>query len=152
GVQVQAAPGSGLQPAVPVIPGLTPLASGAGPAGAFALFSVSREGLELLEVSGANATTAGGYSLRLFVAGDVNADGMVDGVDGQLLAAALGTFAGQPGYVVGADANLDGQVNAADLQLLSRDLGFAANRAPAVTPGQALTHQDLTVTVDLNGL
>jgi YD repeat-containing protein len=149
GVQVQATSGSSFQPAVPVIPGLTPVASGTGANGAFALFTVTREGLELLKVSGANGTTGGAYSLRLFVAGDVNADGVVDGVDGQLLAAALGTSVGQAGYVIGADANLDGTINATDLQLLAADLGYQANHAPIVTAGQLLTHQDLAVTVDL---
>ena len=57
------------------------------------------------QVAGANGTTAGAYSLRLFVAGDANADGAVDGVDGQLVAAAMGSSAGQPGYSIGADAN-----------------------------------------------
>ena len=85
GVQVQATSGSTFQPSVPVIPGLTPLASGTGPNGAFALFAVTREGLELLQVAGANATTGGAYSLHLYIAGDVNADGVVDGVDGQPL-------------------------------------------------------------------
>ena len=54
--------------------------------------------------------------------------------------------------MIGADANLDGTINAADMQLLAADLGYAANHAPVVTAGQALTHQDLAVTVDLTTL
>jgi hypothetical protein len=152
GIQVQATSGSSFQPAVPVIPGLTPLVSGASANGAFALFAMTREGLELLKVAGTNGTTSGAYTLRLFVAGDVNADGVVNGVDGQLLAAALGSSVGEAGYVVGADANLDGKIDATDMQLLAADLGYQANRAPVVTEGNALTHQDLAVTVDLAGL
>jgi len=149
GISIQAASGSLLQPAVPSIAGLTPLVSRTSAHGAFALYLISTEGLERLDLSGANGATNGGYTLHMFVAGDVNGDGKVDGVDGQLLAGALGTAAGQTGYLVGADANLDGQINATDAQLLSSDLGFQANQAPVSTAGQALTHQGLAVSVDL---
>jgi YD repeat-containing protein len=149
GISVQAAAGSALQPAIPSIAGLTPLVSRVSTQGAFALYAISRDGLELLELSGANGATSGGYTLHLFVAGDVNGDGKVDGYDGQLLAAALGTSVGQSGYLAGADANQDGVIDATDAQLLSSDLGFQANQPPVVTAGQALTHQDLAVSVDL---
>jgi YD repeat-containing protein len=98
GVEVQAAPGSNLQPAVPMIAGLTPVVSSTGTGSAFALFEITREGLELLSISGGNAATTGGYTLHLFVAGDVNRDGTVDATDGQLLAAAMGSSLGQPNY------------------------------------------------------
>src|SRR5262249_10345679 len=119
GVQVQAASGSSLNPAVPQIAGLTPGASSTGPGTSVALFDINREGLQLLQLSGANATTNGAYTLQLFVAGDVNSDGTVDGVDGQLVAGAVGTSAGQPGYLLGADANRDGKIDATDVQLLA---------------------------------
>ena len=40
-------------------------------------------------------------------------------------------------------------MSATDAQLLADDLGFAASQPPAVTNGQAMTHQDLAVNVDL---
>src|SRR5262249_30647345 len=119
---------------------------------AFALYAVDREGLEELEVGGADSVTSGDYTLTLFVAGDVNQDGKVDGQDGVLLSQALGTHAGQAGYTPAADANRDGQVDAADVHLLAADLGFAANQPPVVTAGQALTHQDLEASIDLTPL
>ncbi|MGA2068563.1 MAG: CARDB domain-containing protein, partial [Thermoguttaceae bacterium] len=149
GVQIQAAPGSALSPAVPVIPGMTPLTTEVSATSAFALFDITQEGLELLELSGASATTGGAYSLQLFVAGDVNGDGTVDGTDGQLLMNALGSSAGQANYLIGADANRDGVVDAADMQLLAADLGFQASPPPVAAAGQALTHESVPIVVDL---
>src|SRR5262249_46695431 len=45
--------------------------------------------------------------------------------------------------------NQDGVINATDDQLLAADLGFLASPPPASTGGQAMTHQDLPVTIDL---
>ncbi|MGA2035933.1 MAG: putative Ig domain-containing protein, partial [Thermoguttaceae bacterium] len=149
GVEVQAAAGSSFQAAVPVVAGLTPLAAEVNSTSAFALFDITREGLELLDLSGASPASSGAYTLQLFVAGDVNGDGTVDGNDGQLLMNALGSSAGQPGYLAGADANRDGVVGASDMQLLASDLGFTPNLPPVVTAGQALTHESVPVAVDL---
>jgi YD repeat-containing protein len=152
GISVQAAPGSLLQPAVPSIAGLTPLLSHTTANGAFALFAITQAGLERLDISGANGSTSGAYTVHMDVAGDVNGDATVDGVDAQLLAGAMGTSVGQPGYLAGADANQDGVINAADAQLLASDLGFQPSQPPVATAGQALTHQDLAATVDLTSL
>ena len=152
GVEVQAAGGSTLQPAVPQIAGLTPVATTTSAGSAFALFQVTQEGLELLSISGANAATSGGYSVQLFVAGDVNRDGTVDATDGQLLAGALGSSVGQPNFLAGADFTQSGTINATDAHLLASDLGFAFSQPPVVTDGQATTHQDLAVAVDLGPL
>ena len=88
----------------------------------------------------------------MFVAGDVNGDGKVDGHDAQLLTAALGTAAGQPGYLLGADANRDGLVNAGRPPALDQRPRLPGQPPPVATAGQALTHQDLSVTVDLAAL
>ena len=96
--------------------GLSPLRTATSPGSAFALFALDREGLYLLEVTGGG--TAGAYSLRLFVAGDVNADGNVDGLDGELLSAAVGTSVGQPGYVVAADGDRDDRLSSEERQAL----------------------------------
>jgi len=152
GISVQAAAGSVLQPAVPALAGLTTLATHTSTTSAFALYDITQAGLERLDLSGANSSTSGGYTLHIFVAGDVNGDETVDGVDAQLLAGAMGTSVGQPGYLPAADANQDGVINATDAQLLGADLGFQANLPPTVTAGQGLTHQDLVVSVDLSPL
>ena len=152
GISVQAAAGSALHRACPRSTGLTPLVTHTTRHGAFALFEIGQAGLELLDVSGASGATAGGYTLHLFVAGDVNGDETVDGSDAQLLAGAMGTSAGRPGYLPAADVNQDGVINAADAQLLGADLGYLANLPPTAAAGQALTHQDLTVAVDLTAL
>ena len=150
GVQVQAAAGSSLQPGVPQIPGLAPSYSSSTPGSTFALFSLTQSGQELLDITGINATTAGAYSLTLFIAGDVNGDGNVDASDAQTLMQALGTASGQPGYVTGADANRDGVINSTDAALLAADLGFQATRPPTVTPAQATTHLNLAVSINLS--
>src|SRR5262249_17447019 len=92
------------------------------------------------------------YTLRLFIAGDVNNDGDVNGDDAALLAQAMGTSAGQPGYLVGADANLDGVIDATDTGLLAVDLGFVANRPPVIAATPLKTHTDLTLTTDASAL
>ena len=73
----------------------------------------------------------------------------VDGSDAQLLAGAMGTSAGQPGYLPAADANQDGVINAADAQLLGATSASWPTCPRRSTAGQALTHQDLPVSVDL---
>ncbi len=149
GVQVEADAGSTLQPALPKIAGLTPVATGTSAGSAFALFHVTETGLELLSISGADSATNSGFTLQLFVAGDVNRDGKVDATDAQLLSAAMGSSVGQPNYNPDADFTDAGSVTATDAQLLASDLGFTAAQPPAVTDGQTMTHQNLPVTVDL---
>jgi YD repeat-containing protein len=149
GVRVQAGAGSSVQPAVPTISGLIPLVQRTGPGSAFALFAVSREGLELLRITGASGDTTGAYTLQLFVAGDANQDGNVNGLDGALVASLIGTSAGQPGYVADVDANRDGVIDAADVQLVAANLGFLETRPPLLQPGTVLTHAGLAVQFDL---
>ncbi|MBY0457043.1 MAG: putative Ig domain-containing protein, partial [Gemmataceae bacterium] len=150
-VSVEATAGSALQPAVPVIAGLTPQLVRTGTGTAFAVFAVTREGLYAVEVTGAGGA-AGGYRLSVKILGDVNGDGSVNGVDGQLLSAALGTSAGQPGYSPDADLNRDGAVNALDQSLQAGNFGFAPNRAPVIAPTTVLTHVDLPATTPLSQL
>jgi VCBS repeat-containing protein len=140
----------GLTPGVPVLSGATLVASQASGNTAFALYKVDQAGLELLKIAGSTAQAAGAYSLEIFVAGDVNHDGTVDGTDAALVFAAEGTAAGQAGYVAGADANDDGKINATDMQLLFQDLGYRANQAPVATNGTATTHQDLAAQLDVS--
>ncbi len=149
GVEVDAAAGSTVQPAVPAVAGLTPLVQHSSSDSAFALFAVSRAGLELLQISGANAATSGAYTLHLFIAGDANQDGDVNGTDGTLVASLVGTMAGQTGYSVAADANRDGTIDAADVQLVAANYGFQVTQPPTAQNGTVLTHAGLPVQFDL---
>src|SRR3546814_10982995 len=85
------------------------------------LFALRDPGLFELTVSG-----SGEYSLDLRIAGDVNADGKVDGADSVALDAAA----------AGADITGDGVVDAGDRQLVAASYGFLANSAPV--PADAL--------------
>jgi len=58
------------------------------------------------------------------VAGDVNADGKVNGADSQLLAAAIGSKTGDAKYTPTADFNQDGVIDANDSQLAAKDFGW----------------------------
>ncbi|MFM6761644.1 MAG: putative Ig domain-containing protein, partial [Microcystis panniformis] len=145
GVEVK---GNNIEPNLPLIQGLTPLSSQINGNSAFSLFAVDQEGLNLLEVQG----KTGNYSLQMFVAGDVNQDGLVDGVDGQLLTAGLGRKVGEAGYSLNLDVNRDGTINATDVQILGSNFGFKANQAPVVKTTSLLTHEDLQVTVPLINL
>ena len=122
--------------------GLTPLVQRTSAGRSFALFAVVRDGLQLLEIKGNTTTTSGGYVVRMFVAGDANVDGAVDGLDATIVASHV--------YSNAADANGDGAVDASDLQLVASNTGFKANRAPVLTPASQLTHTDLRMRVDLS--
>src|SRR5262249_44666238 len=74
------------------------------------------------------------------------------GLDAAAMKAALGTRAGQPGYVTAADANQDGVIDASDMEILASDFGFHANQPPVATSGLATTHEDLPVSVPLASL
>ncbi len=148
---VAEATGGTLQPAVPAVAGLTPLVSRAAGGKSFALYAISDAGLKLIELSGA-AATAGTYTLRVFVAGDVNFDHLVDGADAELLQEALGTSAGQPGYSPAADVDQDGTIATADQQILGSNFGFVANRPPQVTSTAVRTHVDLETVADVAAL
>src|SRR5262249_8592537 len=132
GIQVQADTGSNFAPGVPTIAGLAPLLQSTSPTSSFALFAVNRDGLKLLQIAGANATTGGAYSLPGLSAGDANHDGNVDGLDATLVSAALGSTLGQSQYVAAADANRDGAIDATDVQLLGGNLGFTAVGPPVI--------------------
>ncbi len=61
-VLVEATSGSSLSPQVPSIAGLQPLLTNTTTNTAFAIFGVDRDGLQTIELAGANATTSGGLS------------------------------------------------------------------------------------------
>jgi YD repeat-containing protein len=126
---------------MPVIEGLTPVSSTDG----FALFAIDREGLNLLSVNG-------DYELQLGIAGDVNNDNAVNGVDSQLVTDAIGKSAGDAGYDRTLDLNRDRTIDATDLQILGSNYGFRYNQAPVVTDGEAITHEDLSVEIPLKDL
>ena len=90
--------GSSVFPGLPTIDGLTALVSNVTGNKSFGLFRIEKEGLQLLKITGANGTTAGAYSVKLFIAGDANRDTKVDETDSLLIEAALGTTAGAIGY------------------------------------------------------
>ncbi|MER9397476.1 Ig-like domain-containing protein [Mesorhizobium sp. M0615] len=138
--------------AVPELQGATLVASRAGANGAFALYKIDQAGLKLLTVRGADAESAGAYSLELFVAGDANRDGKVDGTDAALTFAANGASAGQAGYTPTADANQDGTVDSTDAQLLFQNLGYQPNQAPIAITGTFKTHQELELTASIGNL
>src|SRR5262249_49315111 len=96
--------GGSLRPLVPQIPGLAPRSSFSETGNSDALFAVPREGLYHVVVAAA-AGTSGTYEMQLSIAGDLNADGLVDGLDSALLAAAQG------GHDFTADLDGNGVVN-----------------------------------------
>jgi hypothetical protein len=132
-----------------MIRGLTPLATRNFDGGAFALFAIDQEGVQLLEVAGANA---GAYQLRLFVGGDVDGNGTVDGLDSGQVIAALGSKPGDADFIAHADTNRDGVIDEGDLQILASNFGFQANRPPVISATTLMTHIDLELTVDLSEL
>ncbi|MBF2017367.1 MAG: putative Ig domain-containing protein [Rivularia sp. T60_A2020_040] len=125
---------------ITTINGNSPLVTSSG----YGLYAIDKAGLNLLEVAG-----DGGYDLKLNIAGDVNNDGVVDGVDSELLNQVIVSNAD---YNIIYDFNRDNVVNAADMQILGSNYGFTANRAPIVTASEVLTHTDLETFIQLDKL
>ncbi|MDM9385690.1 PKD domain-containing protein [Chlorogloeopsis sp. ULAP01] len=135
-----------VQGALPILQGLTPVATHSDANGSYALFAVNRAGLNLIEVT--SLTPSLPPSLTLFVAGDINRDGRVDGVDSGLLEGAIASGVYNTTY----DFNRDGVINATDVQIIGSNYGFRANRAPVVTSTSVLTHTDLDTSIAIDKL
>src|SRR5262249_49970884 len=118
----------------PKIYGLEPLSRYVDGNRTVALFRADRAGTYLLEVRGATANDRGAYRLRLDVAGDANTDGVINGADSVILAAAFGTLGTDKLYNFAADLDANGAVNQSDRLLLIANYGFADGGAPAVFP------------------
>lgn len=128
---------------LPKIVGKTPVASRTTADSAFALFGLQQSGLKVLELNG-----LGDVQFKLEIAGDLNRDGKVDGVDLQLFSEALSGG----NYTASFDLNRDGVLSGADLQILGSNYGFSANRAPIVRGTSVLTHEDLGVSIPIGTL
>ncbi|MFC1783851.1 Ig-like domain-containing protein, partial [Planctomycetota bacterium] len=148
------AEGSSLQPDVPQIAGLEPISVNFINDRVVALFPVEAHGLYLLSIAGINESTSGDYELQISIAGDINVDGLIDGIDNQILNDAQGTSEGQAGYLFEADLDGSGVIDITDTQVLIKNYGFIANQAPVISAEipETLTHKDLQVTIDLSDI
>ena len=136
----------------PVIDGLEPLSTASDATRQDALFAMERAGAYEILVSRLGGDEVEDYHLAVSIAGDINLDGQIDGLDRQRFDQAFGTGAGHPDYVLAADCDGNGQVDAGDRQILQANFGFLANRAPV--PADELprvrTHTDLAVAIPLD--
>lgn len=139
-----------LEPTVPELVGVPPRVSYADGSRAEGLFAVDRESLYQIAVA-CLPDTSGAYDLQIFVAGDINADGTIDGLDSQLMAEAQGASFGEPGYDLAADLDGSGMIDRTDSQILIRNYGFVANAAPRINVPlpKELTHVDLATHIPL---
>ncbi len=152
GVLAEPAAGSSVELGRLSLPGAIPVLERQQGGATLALFAVEASGWHHLELLGASSTTSGEYRLHMFVAGDVNQDGRVNGVDAELVSAALGKVAGETGYTTALDGDRDGRIDSADLQWVAGNFGFATNRPPVVVAGTEMTHVDLEAAYDLSKL
>ena len=111
------------------------------------LVRVTSAGFKALSLTGSGET-----AVDIVLAGDMNHDGNIDGLDSAALNKALTT------QEMLADVNGDGVVDASDRQLLFSNYGFKANKAPVsivVADKQAefaKTHVDLAKQMSLAGV
>ena len=124
--------------ATPAVRGLTPLSLLRSGDNTVALYGIRAEGLYQLVVEGGG----GAYNLQLGIAGDLNRDGLVDGLD----SAAIGAAG------AGTDLTGDGITDRSDRQVLYANYGFAENAGPrlAATLPTVFTHEDLGTVIDLS--
>ncbi|MEM6665294.1 MAG: Ig-like domain-containing protein, partial [Pseudomonadota bacterium] len=104
------------------------------------LLQVNTPGLHAVRLDGAADDT---LSIRTLVAGDLNADGRVDGNDSAIMDGVLGPVAGASSTAARADITGDGLVDRVDQGLLSGMLGFAVNEAPVLNDAAFATYVDL---------
>ena len=130
---------SGFATTSPVIDGATLVSTqmNADQSKLVALFAVREAGQYLLSITSASV---GDYSLSLGVAGDLNSDGLTDGLDTQIFDASTIS-----------DIDGDGEETRIDRQVLYANFGFTENGAPVVADALpiVMTHVDLSVGVDL---
>ncbi len=141
----------GLEVGVPRISGLEPRTTHSTTDRAESIFAITREGLYQIEVTGIGGS-AGNIELDVSIAGDINSDRLVDGLDSDIQAGLTGVSTGQPGFNPAADLDGSGTIDLSDRQLLFRNAGFVANGAPAANLefGRQLTHTDLAVRFELD--
>ncbi|WP_291995607.1 tandem-95 repeat protein [Candidatus Accumulibacter sp. ACC003] len=110
------------------------------------LLRVGEAGVKLIRLRG-----VGDAELRLSVAGDVNHDGVVDGIDSQAWQEAE---AAHDANNTLADLDGDGAIDSHDRQLLYANSGFRANQAPVATDSRApiTTHAGLASRRALSGI
>jgi len=101
-----------------------------------ALYAFTRQSLYQLRVTG-----TGAYTMGLSLAGDLNLDGLVDGLDSALVQAPAAD----------ADITGDGSTDRSDRQGLFANFGFTMNVGPQLAADlpDVFTHEDLRVRVDL---
>ena len=123
----------GFNPAAVVLRGSTPVYTSTSAGHSLALYTLRSPGPLAVEIAGADAATAGAYSVRIFLVGDVNGDAAIDGADETLFNSAFGSASGQPAYNAAADFTGDGRVDAADRAYLQAGFGFVASRPPTMS-------------------
>jgi YD repeat-containing protein len=117
---------------------------------AVALFTFDEPGPRLLEITSATPGVAGDFTVTFFLAGDANADGLVDGADEALFATAFGSSTGQAGFLPGADWNRDGRIDEGDRAYLDAGFGVVLNRAPTLQAPTVSVLAGSSITLDLN--
>jgi YD repeat-containing protein len=118
----------------PEIPGLEPYSRYIDGDRTVVLFGLTRAGTYRLTVRGATPLDRGAYQLSLDVAGDVNHDGLVDGVDSQLVADAFGSLQDEDDYNFAADLDASGLIDSADRLILASNHGFADDFGASTPP------------------
>ncbi len=149
GVDVRSSDPAHLVLSAPVLDDLTPIATRTDADGIYQLYAIDTAGLQRLRIASANGAI-GGYKLSVYVVGDTDGNGTVDGLDSKALNDALGASVGGAKYRAAIDANRDGTIDASDAELLGANYGFHAVPPPSAKDFETLTHKDLPVVVDLD--
>ncbi|MEO6739180.1 MAG: putative Ig domain-containing protein [Chthoniobacteraceae bacterium] len=143
---------AGFQPGAITLSGQTPVFVSMPSGRSLALFTIRTPGPLVLEITGRTATDAGSYNLAIYLAGDVNGDGAVDGTDETAFNTADGSASGNARYNIAADINRDGVIDAQDRAYLTAGFGFIAASSPVAQGAAFNTAGGVPVAVDLTRL
>ncbi|MCP4707590.1 MAG: hypothetical protein GY869_03110, partial [Planctomycetes bacterium] len=97
-----------------------------------------------VEVTGVDDSTSGDYQLDIYLPGDIDQDGDIDGVDEVLFDTV--------GFEATSDVDRDGDIDSVDRQFINLNFAFVADQMSQVADASFETYRGIPITLDLSSL
>ncbi len=134
----------GFTPAAAALGSLTPIYSSMSTDRSLAFYRIDSAGAYAVGIAGVDDAAWGDYQLDIFLPGDIDQNGRIDGVDENLF--------GTAGYEASSDINRDGDIDSVDRQFLNLNFAFVADQKPEVTAAAFETCRGIPITIDVSSL